>query len=207
MTTDDDPTYLLPYRRAALEHGGGFGSLLWASPATQAVRFDALRRAVPFAGRTLCDVGCGRADLLDHLLARGEGPLDYVGIEAVPELAAVVERKRRANVRVVRGDFVRQPVKLFVGAEIVAFSGSLNTVDDGPFYETIRRAFDATAWALAFNFLSAPTLAGAEHLRWRPRHDVERFVATLGALEVRVIDDYLDGDCTIAALKVDPHAD
>jgi SAM-dependent methyltransferase len=142
---DDAPDYLRPYLDAARAHGEGFRSLLWASPRTQAVRFDALTRIVDFRGRLVCDVGCGRADLLDHLDRSGIPVADYTGIEAVPELAAAAGRKRRAGVRVLRGDFVRDPVRMFVGAEVVAFSGSLNTADDPTFYATVRRAFDATA--------------------------------------------------------------
>ena len=203
--TDDPAPYLRPYLDAARTHGDGFRSLLWASPRTQVVRFAALTRIVDFRGRLVCDAGCGRADLLDHLDRSGISVVDYTGIEAVPELAAAAERKARPGVRIRRGDFIREPVRLFVGAEVLAFSGSLNTADDGAFYDTLRRAFDATAWALVFNFLSTPDLAGADHLHWRPRRDVERFVQTLSPVEVRVLGDYLDGDCTMAVLKEDPH--
>ena len=202
---DDTPAYLRPYLDAARTHGEGFRSLLWASPRTQAVRFDALTRAVDFRGRLVCDVGCGRADLLDHLDRAGIPVADYTGIEAVDALAAAAGRRRRPGVRILRGDFVREPVRMFVGAEVVAISGSLNTADDATFYETVRRAFDATAWALVFNFLCSPELAGASHLYWRRRSDVERFVQMLEPVEVRVLEDYLDGDCTVAVLKVDPH--
>jgi SAM-dependent methyltransferase len=205
MPVDDSPTYLLPYLRAAKSHGEGFQSLLWASPQTQEARFNAIRRIVDPNARTLLDAGCGRADLLDHLARHQVRPLDYVGIEAVDELAAAAERKQRASVRILRGDFIRQPVRLFVGAEIVIFCGSLNTVEDGPFFDTLRRAYDATAWALVFNFLSSPALAGASHLHWRPRGEIERFVQALKPREVRVLDDYLEGDCTMAVMKEDPH--
>jgi hypothetical protein len=202
---DDSPPYLLPYLRAAESHGEGFRSLLWASPQTQEVRFDAIRRIVDLNRRTLLDAGCGRADLLDHLVRHHLTPTDYVGLEAVDELAAAAERKQRAGVRILRGDFIQQPVRLFVGAEIVTFCGSLNTVEESPFYETLRRAYDATAWCLVFNFLSSPMLAGASHLHWRARSDVERFVRTLQPHEVRILDDYLTGDCTVAVMKEDPH--
>jgi hypothetical protein len=204
--SEDVPTYLLPYRRAARSYGDGFGSLLWSSPRTQAVRFDALARAVDMNGRLICDAGCGRADLLDHLMAQGVTPADYVGIEAVEELAKAAERKQKPGVRILRADFIRQPARLFVGAEVVIFCGSLNTVEDAAFYNTLRRAFDATAWALLFNFLSSSNLAGASHLHWRSKGNVEAFLKTFNPLEIRVVDDYLDGDCTIAVMKEDPHA-
>jgi hypothetical protein len=202
----DVPPYLLPYHRAARTHGDSFSALLWASQSTQHIRFEVLQRAVDFAGRTICDAGCGRADLLDYLIAQGATPTDYVGIEAINELASAAERKQRKGVRILRGDFIREPVRLFVGAEIVVFCGSLNTVEDPEFYQTLQRGFDATAWTLVFNFLSSSRLAAASHLRWRRRADVERFVAGFGGIETRVIEDYLDGDCTIAVFKPDPHA-
>ncbi|HEX8912573.1 MAG TPA: hypothetical protein VF796_09470 [Humisphaera sp.] len=202
----DDPDYLRPYLAAARTHGDGFGSLLWASQRTQWVRFDVIRNAVPMHGRLVLDAGCGRADLLDHLLEHGVQPMDYVGIEAVPAVAEAAERKQRTGVRILRGDFIREPVRLFVGAEVVVLSGSLNTVADADFYRTVQRAWDATAWTLAFNFLSSAALAGAPHLHWRRRSDVEAFVRSLGPERVQVIEGYLEGDCTIVAAKIDPHS-
>ena len=41
MSATQTPSYLLPYLTAASKYGSGFGTLLWASPKTQAVRFRA----------------------------------------------------------------------------------------------------------------------------------------------------------------------
>src|SRR3954451_9296777 len=76
-------SYLAPYVSAAERHAGGFRSLLWASVSTQEKRFDAFTRVCDFAGKSILDVGCGRADLLDYLLGRGIEPDHYVGLEAV----------------------------------------------------------------------------------------------------------------------------
>jgi hypothetical protein len=204
MTMDSaatDPPYLAPYRRAARAHGAGFGSLLWASPSTQAARFDAIARIYPLEGKSLLDVGCGRADLLDFLRARGVRPSDYVGIEAVDELAEAAGRKQAADVRINCADFVQEPARMFVGADVVIFSGSLNTADDGVFYSTLRRAYDAAAAALVFNYLCSPMLAGMSYLAWRRPEAVLRFARGLGDGEVRTLEDYLDGDCTVAVVK------
>jgi SAM-dependent methyltransferase len=201
--------YLLPYLKAAERHGPGFSSLLWASPQTQAARFDAIRRLGDLDGKSILDVGCGRADLLDFLISRGVCPADYTGIEAVEALAAAAEdacvRWAGVAARVVRADFIREPLRLFAGADVVVFSGSLNTIDDGPFYTTIRRAFEATAERLVFNFLSSTYLAGAEYLRWRRPEDALKFASTLTA-DVRALEDYLPGDFTIAMTKGAEHA-
>jgi hypothetical protein len=192
----NERSYLRPYLDAAAAHGAGFGSLLWASPQTQAVRFDAIRRITELSGKSLLDVGCGRADLLEHLLARGVRPADYVGIEAVDALADAAEAKRLPGATIVRADFVAEPIRMFVGADVVVFSGSLNTADDAVFYTTLARAFDAATEALVFNFLSSTTLAGQPHLFWRRPDDVTRFARTLSD-DVRTLDDYLSGDTTV----------
>jgi SAM-dependent methyltransferase len=198
------PPYLLPYVRAAERHGADFPSLLWASPHTQATRFDAIQRLGDLNRRSVLDVGCGRADLLTFLLERGVRPADYTGIEAVDDLAAAAERNCAAHsappARIIRADFVREPLRLFAGADVVVISGALNTVEDGPFYTTIRRAFEAGAESLVFNFLCSSYLAGAEYLRWRRAGDVLPYCHQLTDA-VRTLDDYLEGDFTVALFK------
>lgn len=196
-------SYLLPYERAAERYGGGFGTLLWASPKTQRVRFDAIRRIYPLAGKSLLDAGCGRADLLGFLLEKGVRPSDYVGLEAVEALAIAAEARNYPDCRIVRADFVRKPLRLFVGAEVIIFSGSLNTMDEGAFHETVRRAWDAAAEAVVFNFLCSPLLAGKEYLVWRRSESVQAFARNLSS-DVRMLSNYLRGDCTVAIVKPSP---
>jgi len=206
MTEDERQPYLIPYLRAAAVHGAGFKSLLWASPATQAARFDAFARTWRFAGQSVLDVGCGRADFLAFLLDQAMPPADYIGIEAVAELADAAEQRFAAGAvtaTILRNDFVREPARLFVGADVIVFSGSLNTLADVQFYEVLGLAWDATASGLVFNFLDSPELAGASYLAWRNRNEVRDFAGRLAGsrAHVRVLNDYLDGDCTIALHK------
>ena len=192
-----EPAYLKPYLSAAERYGAGFGSLLWASPRTQAVRFKALMAAVDVAGRTVLDVGCGRADLFDYMVKQQVYPKRYVGFEAVETLAAAAEAKGRPGSTIVRGDFVRDPAALAaVGADVVLISGSLNTLDEPTFRATVRAAFAAAGQALAFNFLGSPALAGQPHLTW---HDPATVVAAAAELSpsVRLWDEYLPGDATV----------
>jgi hypothetical protein len=192
--------YLWPYVRAVARHRAEFPSLLWASPQTQAARFAAICRLGKPRGRRILDVGCGRADLLDFCIAHDLAPADYVGIEAVAELAAAAEAKGHHNATIVRADFVEQAASMFVGADLVAISGALNTLTPDQFYTTVRRAYDAAADVLVFNFLCSPATAAADYLHWYHRDDVLADVRTLSP-RVQVVTDYLFGDATIAIHK------
>jgi len=205
VTTETAPNYLAPYLTAASRHGAGFSSLLWASPHTQAVRFAALTRMVGLNGKSLLDVGCGRADLLDFLLERKIKPAHYVGLEGVTALADAAEAKNHKDAMIVRADFVREPLRMFVAADVVYFSGSLNTLDPQTFYATIRSAFDAAAEMLVFNFLCSPQLAGMNYLHWHQPSEVWSFCKTLTD-DVGRLDDYLHGDTTFALTKHEEHA-
>ena len=197
--------YLEPYLRAAARHGDGFGSLLWASPETQAARFDAMMRLCDFRDKNVLDVGCGRADFLDHLIRRGARPAHYVGIEAVEELVDSARRKNLADCIIVHADFVREPARILVGADVIAFSGSLNTLEEPAFYASLRTAHCAAVHAVVFNFLSSTYLAAADWLRWHRTEDVLAFAKGLTPL-VTTANDYLHGDTTVAMTKPEPDA-
>jgi hypothetical protein len=193
-------TYLSPYLRAVERYAGGFGSLLWASEKSQRQRFDALCRVQELNEKLLLDAGCGRADLLGYLLERLLRPAEYVGLEALDALADQAESRHYPRSRILRGDFVREPLKLFVGAEVIVFSGSLNTLLPDAFYATLRHAFEAAGEAVVFNFLCSPALAGQDYLVWHHGEKVLAFAQTLGG-DVRTLCDYLPGDCTVAIMK------
>ncbi|MDB5332641.1 MAG: hypothetical protein JWP03_3792 [Phycisphaerales bacterium] len=204
MSAAGEP-YLQPYLRAAQKYGAGFPALLWASPRTQRARFEAICQSYSPAGRSVLDAGCGRGDYLTFLIDRGVTPADYIGIEAVGDLANVAEAQH-PDATILRADFVREPARLFVGADVVVFSGSLNTIEGPAFFETIRRAYDAAGEALVFNFLSSSFLAGQEYLFWHSPQDIERFARGFCA-DVRLREDYLAGDCTACLIKpADPGA-
>jgi hypothetical protein len=194
------PAYLEPYLTASRRFGGGFGSLLWASPKSQAARFRALVRCCRFNERVILDAGCGRADFLDFLLLRNIRPARYVGIEAVEPMAAAAELKRHPMATILRGDFIEDPKLLEQGADTIIFCGSLNTLPKPDFYAALRAAWDLAREGVAFNFLSSDALAKGHHLTWHSTEDVARFARSLTD-HVTVDDRYMNGDCTISLRK------
>jgi SAM-dependent methyltransferase len=188
------PDYLRPYHDA--RHARGRRSLLWLEPEGQEVRFEAIARHCPLAGLTVLDAGCGRADFLGYLRARGIFPAHYTGLEALPWLARAARRKGYSDCRILEGDFVRQPEALRAGADVIVFSGSLNLLPSRPFYRALRAAWAAAPRWLVFNFLSSPEQAAADWLFWHRPERVLAFARSTGA-KVHTDDTYLEGDCTV----------
>jgi SAM-dependent methyltransferase len=201
------PSYLYPYH-AAREHGAkGFDALLWSSREGQRIRFAAIARICPLAGMRVLDVGCGQADLLGFLLEHGIVPAHYTGLEMIPASVRAARRRKYDRCEILKADFVRQPEKLRVAADVVIFSGSLNTLSRQEFYRTLRAAWSAAGSWLVFNFLSSQTWCGEDWLYWHHRNNVLAFCRSLGG-EPRFDEGYLEGDCTVAVRRpgdrVDP---
>lgn len=197
---EQQPTYLQPYSRAVKRHGPDFRALLWASRRTQEQRFEALAHVVDPTGLTMLDLGCGRADFLDFLINRGTVPKKYIGVEGVRELAEAAENKNIDGARIMIADFVREPRRMQVGADVIYCSGALNTIEPDDFYSTIRHAFTAAKRAFVFNFLSSSLLAGTSYLRWHNPREVIKFCRTMTD-DITRHEGYIEGDCTIGMRK------
>lgn len=198
--SDTVPFYLLPYHDARLYGAKGIHALLWSSKEGQVVRFRVIARSYPLAGKRILDVGCGRADLLGYLLERGIAPAHYTGMEMIPEAIRSARRRKLERCKIVAADFVREPEKLQVGADVVIFSGSLNTLTRPQFYGALRAAWEAAGECLVFNFLSSKYWCGEEWLSWHRRKTVLDFCRSLGG-EPSFEEGYLIGDCTVALRK------
>ncbi len=184
MEPVEQPNYLQPYARAVRQHGAEFPALLWATPQTQAARFEAMAQLQDPTGLTVLDLGCGRADFLDWMIANGMRPRKYVGIEGVAELAGAAEEKGIGGAKIIRADFIREPFRTQVHADVIYCSGAFNTIEDGDFYPAVKQIFANAGRAMIFNFLCSPLLAGADYLHWRDRQNVVRFRADAERLDV-----------------------
>jgi len=195
------PFYLYPYHDAREQGAKGFDALLWSSQEGQRVRFEAIARSCPLAEKRILDVGCGRADLLGYLLESGIVPSQYIGLDVIPASLRAARRKKYPRCEILPAvDFVKKPEMLQVGADVVIFSGSLNTFSRPQFYRTLRAAWAATGQWLVFNFLSSQIWCGEDWLSWHRRQSVLAFCRSLGG-EPRFDESYLEGDCTVAVRK------
>lgn len=218
--------YLDPYRDAVEQLGASFEALLWRSREYQLVRFRVLIETAAaglapaepglstgaLANRVIADLGCGRGDLLTWLESHDVPFGRYLGIEAIPELAAATRERTAgtAHADVIEVDFAGDE-DLFEslvrahGATVFLFSGSLNTFAQDEAERVIARACRALesvpSGAVVFNFLSS--YSPSAHLADTGpavRFDTARAIAFASGLSrsFAVRHDYLRGhDATI----------
>lgn len=217
----ETPAYLKPYEEAVRAIGPRFESLLWRNEDMQRTRLEVLSELIGPAGRVVCDLGCGRADLLAIWNETSVKYKGYVGVEGVDELRAACEDRAKgagwARWSFVHADFVADG-DLFVrlvrehGVDAVLCSGSLNTLAQSDAERVLGRAWDALrekpGATLAFNFLSdrgATKRRAGENLGPASRYDTHRLLGW--ALDrsplVRFRQDYLGGHDASIAMTVE----
>lgn len=203
------PDYLAPYREMLGRSGACFDTLLWTSRQTQGVRFRVITEMVDLHGRRVLDAGCGYGDLARHLAESGVAYARYEGIDALEEhvVAARMARLPRAAFRVM--DFVadRRAFERAGPADVIVFSGSLNTLEEERALAVLERAWAACSEALVFNFLCERAARGGRAVA--RNGGVRRFDA-MAMLEwamsrtplVAFRRDYLDGQDGTMAMRV-----
>ncbi len=157
-TSPGMPTgYLTPYREMVDREGPSFEALLWTSRETQATRFRAMSEMIDLSGKRVLDAGCGRGDFAAFLHAEGVR-CRYTGLDAIEEMVEEGESRGVPGAKYRCGDFVAdaKACESEPGAEVIVFSGSLNTLDQDAAQAVLERAWHACSVALAFNFLRIP---------------------------------------------------
>ena len=148
------------YRNAFIKHGDSPESLLWSAEGQQ-WRFEKLldiagfNQQRPEKGSSILEIGCGLGHLYP-LLVEKYGPVDYTGIDIVPELIAHASASH-SEAQFVCRDVIASPLeKQF---DVVLISGVFNAPyrqDSNVFMESLlTSAFAACSKTLCFNFTSS----------------------------------------------------
>lgn len=203
MSEDHIAPYLAPYYRASFLYGGDFETLCWTSLNEQIVRFEAMIRVYNFAGKSIIDAGCGRADFLNFLTEADITPISYIGIEAIRPLADRARSKLFSGLTSIQTDFVASGFPRDVSPDVVTFSGSLNTLKTNSLKRTLLSALYTARHAVVFNFLSSPAAAGAPWLAWHAKDEVFSLFEGVSC-ELSFADGYLDGDMTVVVKHTSP---
>ncbi len=203
--TGDD--YIQPYREALVDHGSDFKVTLWANERSQRLRFRVMTEMVFMTGKRVLDAGCSRGDFAAYLDEKGFAYESFVGIDGIADVIDFASARGLPRSRFLAGDFVADSGLLGTDSpQVIALSGSLNTMPDEMVFAVLDRAWEAAEQTLIFNFLSDRAGGGA------PKQTAPaRRLPTLGLLgwalsktsQIKFRQDYFRNghDATIAMHK------
>ncbi len=147
--------YLEPYREAQRRHGSDFDVTLWANQRTQRRRFEVFAEMVYLPGKRILDAGCSRGDFAAYLLECGIEYEAFIGVDGLPQVIDFANQRQFPRATFHAGDFVHDPELLKIGdPQVIAISGTLNTMDMPTVIGLLDAAWAATSQTLIFNFLS-----------------------------------------------------
>lgn len=147
--------YLKPYHEAHADHGSDFKVTLWANERSQRLRFRVMTEMVFMLGKRVLDAGCSRGDFASFMHEKDISFESYVGVDAVEPVVDFASSRSLPRSRFVVGDFVADASYLSIDKpQVIAISGTLNTMDDNTAITLLQNAWQATSETLVFNFLS-----------------------------------------------------
>ena len=156
MELADRADYVERYERRLREHGHSPETLGWGKLGREHVRFQVMTDVVQEVGAaSVLDVGCGFADLFDHLVAQGWNG-EYSGIDIVPGLLAEA-RERHPSL-----DLQEADVASYESAgtfDVVVASGVFNARlrsgdNRAHITRSVERMYELASRAVCIDFLS-----------------------------------------------------
>ncbi len=148
MQIADRHAYVERYERRLREHGHSPLTLGWGKPGRESVRFEVMAELIDEVGAvSVLDVGCGFADLYDHLRAGGWHG-SYHGIDIVPALLAEA-RKRQPELSLVEADIADYLSGERDRFDVVVASGVFNARLEAERNEEHVRRCTTRMWELA----------------------------------------------------------
>ncbi|WP_424971357.1 class I SAM-dependent methyltransferase [Dinoroseobacter sp. S76] len=148
------------YDRCLADHGDTAQGAGWPNEADRQTRFGIMRELAP-AGQMqdLCDLACGTGAFLDHLIAAGQPPRRYLGLD-ISEAAITTAQAKHGAEHFARHDILRDPAP---GPFDYVIANGLFTVKDSlsqdEMWDFLRAAttamWEMTRHGMAFNVMSA----------------------------------------------------
>lgn len=168
-------------------------SVRWSNPADQITRFRALLGVADLSNQSVLDVGCGMGELYKFFLQE-QIPVDYTGIDIVPEFITSAEKRFPDTRFAVKDIFeVNKQFDYVVASGALSFKveNNLNYYQD-----MIRQMYSVARKAVAFNMLDNRIHIDDDIYAAYSPIEIADFCATI-ADRVEVVVDYLPQDFAV----------
>ncbi|MEZ9232244.1 class I SAM-dependent methyltransferase [Vibrio amylolyticus] len=193
--------YLYHYNRIKAWSGNLSKIQGWSSDHSQQARFEIIKSATNFDGKSVLDLGCGYGELFDYL-SQDYQLAAYTGVDQQHQFLRVA--KKRLSETHLPCQFVRADISQYSApnSDVVIASGSLNYQSRDPEYLTkmINRMYAMANDIVIFNLLDSSTFPKQNLLTGYNKKGTLFYCKTLCS-HVELIDGYANEDFTIVMRK------
>ncbi len=189
------------FGKCVKRYGDNVHSLAWESEYTQKTRFAVLAQVADLNGKSILDVGCGKADLYSYLLEIGV-ETEYYGVDMTLGLLDIA-KKNFPGISLFYRDFLieaRYPEVDFIVSSGIA---NVKTPDNQEYMEeAIRKMFSLCGTGVAVNMLSSYAMDSQMEngMYFYSPEQMFRFAMKL-TRDVILRHDYLANDFTLYMYK------
>lgn len=147
------------YDRCLADHGDTAQGAGWPNEADRQTRFRIMRELAPKGQmQDLCDLACGTGAFLDHLIAAGQPPRRYLGLD-ISETAIATAQTKHGPERFARHDILRdatpEAFDYVVANGLFTVKDSLSQAEMWDFLRAATTTmWDITRVGMAFNVMS-----------------------------------------------------
>ncbi|MEM0921454.1 MAG: class I SAM-dependent methyltransferase [Pseudomonadota bacterium] len=148
------------YDRRLADHGDTAQGAGWPNEMDRQTRFRIMRELAPEGQmQDLCDLACGTGTFLDHLIATGQPPQRYLGLD-ISDTAIAAAQAKHGTEHFARHDILQDPAPgtfdYVIANGLFTVKDSLSQTEMWDFLRATTRAMWAmTRHGMAFNVMSA----------------------------------------------------
>jgi len=184
------------YTSAIDMHGVSAKGVNWNSKESQHIRFDAIMEMLPPSLRefTLVDAGCGFGDFYLYAQRKNKLPKQYIGIDSIPEMYSIASK--RTGCEILIADICKDELP---SASYYICSGAMNVLESFETHLFIRNCYEASEKGFIFNILHGDKKS--ETYNYFTSSQLKQIISKIGAKNIKILNDYLEGDITIGLFK------
>ncbi|MFC1563778.1 class I SAM-dependent methyltransferase [candidate division KSB1 bacterium] len=189
------------FGKCVKRHGDNVHSLAWESDHSQRTRFSILAQIADLDGKSILDVGCGKADLYDFLIEEGIS-VEYYGVDLTLGMLDLA-RKNFTGISLFYRDFLAEA--RYPEVDYVLSSGVANvkTPNNQKYMEdVIVKMYSLCRMGVGVNMLSsyAPESKMHNGMYFYSPEEMFKFAMKL-TRDVILRHDYLSNDFTLYLYK------
>jgi len=184
------------YIASLKKHGVTPQGLHWFGKESQEIRFDTLLELLPSNLKefSIADAGCGFGDFYLYMKEKNTLPKSYLGIDSLKEMCRITQK--RTGCHTLKADICKEPLPQ---ADYYICSGALNILSSFETRLFLQNCYSSSHCGFIFNILYGDIKS--EIYNYINKQALETIAKDLGVTQLKYIQDYMEGDITVAFLK------